>query len=152
LTISLESPGSIKSEAKPIEPDGSEKAMMERAWAETFAREWIAHWNAHDLNRILAHYADEFEMTSPLIVERMAISSGKLKGKHAVGDYWGKGLAAMPEMRFELRDVMVGVSSIAILYENVTLSRTVLEYIEFDAQRRAVRSEALYRPSPVLPD
>jgi len=27
------------------------------------AQEWIAAWNAHDLERILAHYADDVELT-----------------------------------------------------------------------------------------
>ena len=118
--------------------------MIERAWAEAFAREWIADWNAHDLERILAHYADDFEMTSPLIVERMGISSGRLEGKEAIRPYWSQGLAAMPQLRFELLNVMVGVNSVAIVYESVPLSRVVIERIEFDEQRRAVRAEALY--------
>ena len=29
--------------------------------ARTFAEEWVAAWNAHDLERILAHYSDEFK-------------------------------------------------------------------------------------------
>ena len=40
--------------------------MIERAWAEEFARDWVESWNSHDLERMLAHYADDFEMTSPL--------------------------------------------------------------------------------------
>jgi len=125
--------------------------MLERAWAESFARDWIAGWNAHDLERILAHYADDFEMTSPLIVERMGISSGRLKGKEAIGLYWSRGLAATPELRFELLDVMVGVNSLAIVYKSATLSRIVIEHIEFDEKRRAARAEALHgapRASP----
>jgi len=58
--------------------------MIERSWAEDFARDWIESWNAHDLERILGHYADDFEMTSPLIVQRLGITDGKLKGKDAV--------------------------------------------------------------------
>lgn len=61
--------------------------MIERAWAEAFARDWIDGWNAHDLERILAHYADDFEMTSPLIVQRMGVPGGKLKGKEAIRAY-----------------------------------------------------------------
>ncbi len=120
--------------------------MIERAWAEAFAREWIAGWNAHDLDRILAHYAEDFQMTSPLIVERMGLVGGTLKGKEAVGRYWARGLAATPLLRFELIDVMVGVSSLAIVYDSVTLGRTVIERIEFDEERRAVRAEALHGP------
>src|ERR1700723_3107179 len=38
--------------------------MMTSELALRFA-EWIAAWNAHDLPRILSHYADDFEMSSP---------------------------------------------------------------------------------------
>ena len=38
--------------------------MMENGFAERFANVWIAAWNSHDLERILAHYEDEFEMSS----------------------------------------------------------------------------------------
>ena len=31
------------------------KAKITREFAEGFAGEWIAAWNAHDLERILAH-------------------------------------------------------------------------------------------------
>ena len=32
---------------------------MTREEALGFAREWVAAWNAHDLGRILSHYADD---------------------------------------------------------------------------------------------
>ena len=31
-------------------------------FARRFAEEWIAAWNAHDLERILAHYTDDFDV------------------------------------------------------------------------------------------
>ena|SRR5579872_6571389 len=120
--------------------------MIERAWAEAFARDWIDAWNAHDLARILAHYADDFEMTSPLIVQRLGVAAGKLKGKEAIRAYWGQGLAAAPNLHFTLLDIMVGVNSLAILYESATLSRVVVERIEFDAEGRGARAEALHGP------
>ena len=118
--------------------------MIERAWAEEFARDWVESWNSHDVERVLAHYADNFEMTSPLIVQRFGIVDGKLKGKDAVRRYWGQSLANTPELRFKLIDVIVGVNSVAIVYESVTLARTVVEYIEFNEQRLGVQAEALH--------
>jgi hypothetical protein len=120
---------------------------IDREWAEAFAREWIDAWNAHDLERIFSHYVDDFEMTSPLIVQRMGIESGHLKGKDAIRPYWGQGLARSPPLRFDLLDVMVGVNSIGIRYKSVTAGLTVVERIEFNQDRRAVRAEALYGPS-----
>ena len=34
---------------------------------EKFARDWIEGWNTHALERVLSHYADDFEMSSPFI-------------------------------------------------------------------------------------
>jgi ketosteroid isomerase-like protein len=45
--------------------------MIDREFALEFAAEWVRAWNAHDLERIFAHYADDFEMVLPFIVERM---------------------------------------------------------------------------------
>lgn len=60
--------------------------MIDQHWAQAFAREWIAAWNAHDMDRILSHYADDFEMSSPLIVERLGLP----------------GLSMRPALQFEL--------------------------------------------------
>ena len=85
-------------------------------------------------------------MASPVIVERMGVASGRLKGKEAIRRYWGQGLAGAPNLRFELLQVMVGVNSLAIVYKSVTAGRTVIERIEFDDHGKAVQAEALYGP------
>ena len=46
--------------------------MITRGQAEKFARDWIESWNAHDLDRILAHYTAGFEMSSPYIFKSLA--------------------------------------------------------------------------------
>lgn len=85
-------------------------------FARRFAGEWIAAWNAHDLERILSHYTDDFEMSSPVIVQLMGEPTGTLKGKAAVRDYWTKALDRLPDLRFELVDVYAGASSVVIHY------------------------------------
>jgi len=49
--------------------------------AREFAAEWIAAWNSHDLDRILEHYSDDFEITTPMIKMAMGVDTGCLKGK-----------------------------------------------------------------------
>jgi ketosteroid isomerase-like protein len=61
-----------------------ESFMIDPAWAHDFAKEWIAAWNSHDLDRILSHYVEDFEMSSPLIVERKIDPGGVLRGKAAI--------------------------------------------------------------------
>jgi ketosteroid isomerase-like protein len=115
--------------------------MLDVEFAREFAREWVAAWNAHDIERILAHYADDFEMTSPLIVERMGEPSGTLRGKQAIRPYWERGLAATPALHFELEAVFTGVRSLALLYRSNTRGR-VVEVIEFNEALRACRGSA----------
>jgi ketosteroid isomerase-like protein len=83
-------------------------------FARRFAQEWIAAWNAHDLERVLEHYEDDFEMSSPVIVSLMGEPSGKLKGKAAVGAYWKKALEKIPDLHFELVTVLAGVDSVTL--------------------------------------
>ena len=40
--------------------------MLTREEAHRFAEHWITAWNAHDLDRIMAHYETEVELSSPV--------------------------------------------------------------------------------------
>jgi ketosteroid isomerase-like protein len=118
---------------------------VDAAWARAFAEEWCAAWNAHDLERILSHYTDDFEMRSPIIVERMGEPSGRLRGKAAIRAYWGPALGLQPPIRFELIDAYAGVDQIVIHYRSVA-RKLVTEVLELDAERRVVRGSACYGP------
>ena len=122
--------------------------MIDAKWAKEFAHEWIEAWNAHDLNRILSHYTDDFEMRSPIIVERMGVPSGVLKGKIAVGAYWGPGLTASSQLKFVLHDVLLGTNSIALYYYNVTRGRMVAEILTLNDQHQVVSGSAHYAAEP----
>ena len=122
---------------------GACRGVLSADFARRFAAEWIATWNSHDLDRILAHYTDDFEMCSPLIVERVGEASGCLRGKQKVGAYWKIGLAASPPLRFELIDVFTGVGSLTIYYRSVGRS-VATEVLEFDGDCHVVRGRAHY--------
>ena len=83
---------------------------MEKGFAERFAKEWVAAWNSHDLVRILSHYEDDFEMSSPIITALVGEPSGRLRGKTA------KALQSIPNLRFELLTALAGVNSITVYY------------------------------------
>ncbi len=51
---------------------------------------------------------------------------------------------AKPPLHFELRDVLVGVDTIAIYYRNVFRNRMVAEVLRFDDQYRVVNGAGLY--------
>jgi ketosteroid isomerase-like protein len=41
--------------------------------AKRFAFEWVEAWNRHDIDAVLAHYSDDFEMTTPMIQRVLGI-------------------------------------------------------------------------------
>jgi ketosteroid isomerase-like protein len=119
-----------------------ESSMTEQQ-AQTLAREWIDAWNDHDLDRILAHYAEDVVLTSPLAAERLGDPSGSVRGKAALRAYFAMGLAAFPELHFDLRDVMWGVSSVVLYYVNQRGTMTG-EFMELAETGEVLRVVANY--------
>lgn len=116
---------------------------MDKAFAEHFAADWIESWNAHDLGRVLSHYAEDFEMSSPYIVQMAGEPSGTLRGKASIGAYWNKALDLIPELQFELVSVLAGVNSITLYYKGAR-SRLVAEVFHFGPDRKVARAFAHY--------
>ncbi|TAL06524.1 MAG: nuclear transport factor 2 family protein [Porticoccaceae bacterium] len=116
--------------------------MIDADFAAHFAADWIAAWNAHDLDRILAHYSDDFEMSSPVIVQIAGEPSGRLKGKAAVGAYWAKALVLIPELHFELVTTLLGVDSVTLYYKGVR--GMAAEVFFFGPERKVARACAHY--------
>lgn len=87
------------------------------AFAKALADAWISAWNERDLPAVLAMYADDVEFASPLVVTFAGAPSGTLRGKAALRDYWARALAAIPELRLELEDLLVGVECLTIVYQ-----------------------------------
>jgi hypothetical protein len=117
--------------------------MIDRQFAERFAREWTEAWNSRDLDRILSHYAEDFEFSSPRIVELMGEPTGALAGKDAIRPYWARALARTPELKFELLTVLLGINSLVLYYKGST-GRLAAEVFEFDEHGVVQKSAAHY--------
>ncbi len=89
---------------------------MKKSLAQKFAREWVAAWNSHDLDKILLHYTDDFELSSPIIKIIANEESGVLKGKEAIKAYWSKALQLNPNLKFEFINAFTGVVSVIVNY------------------------------------
>jgi len=105
--------------------------VQTREQALIFALDWIEAWNTHDLDRILSHYTDDFELTTPFIVTVMNDPSGTLKGKARIREYWARALERFPDLKFELVDVFVGVRSLVICYRAL-LGKVATEVLFFN--------------------
>lgn len=116
---------------------------MDKTFAEHFANDWIDSWNSHDLQRILSHYADDFKMTSPVIIQIANKPSGTLQGKAEVEAYWAKALQLIPDLHFELISTLVGVNSITLYYKGAK-GRLAAEVFHFGPDQKVVKAFAHY--------
>jgi hypothetical protein len=123
---------------------------MTEAEAQDFAQEWIAAWNSHDLERILKHYAEDVEVTSPLAEVVLGPGRTTIKGKPAVREYWSAGLAKYPDLHFRLFRAYAGPRSVVLHYQGVQALMGA-ECLEFDAAGLVRRVLAHYAlgPDPV---
>lgn len=117
--------------------------MLTKATAYQFAHEWIEAWNSHDLNGVLEHYTDDFEMSTPFIAKFMNELSGTLYGKEAVKAYWQQALQKIPDLHFELIEVLYSVDSLCIYYNSVLGLRAV-EWFLFDSNGKVKKAIAHY--------
>ena len=129
---------------KDVIPNNIWRAVMiEKGFAEEFARDWIESWNSHDLDRILSHYSDQFEMSSPKIIQIAGEPSGTLKGKKAVGSYWSRALELIPDLRFEIVTTLIGVESITLYYKSAG-GQLAAEVFYFGSDHKVLRADAHY--------
>ncbi len=87
---------------------------MTREFATAFAREWVKAWNAHDIEKILSHYSEDFIIETPMAIKLYPQSHGIVVGKSEVRKYWTIGLERSPDLKFELLDLLIGVNSIGL--------------------------------------
>jgi predicted ester cyclase len=111
------------------------------AWR--LATDWIAAWNAHDLEAIVTHYEETVELTSPVAAQLLGAADGKVNGKAKLRAYFQRGLEAYPELRFQLEDVLWGVSSVVLCYKNQRGTRSA-EFMELSESGKVVRVVANY--------
>ncbi|MDV3002581.1 MAG: hypothetical protein N5P05_004236 (plasmid) [Chroococcopsis gigantea SAG 12.99] len=112
--------------------------------ATRFAYNWIEDWNNHDLDAVLSHYADDFEFASPLIPSIAGEKGGVLCGKVAVRAYWERGLEQIPDLHFDLKEVLVGINSVTLYYRGHR--GMVAEVFMFDSTGKVKKALACYAP------
>ncbi|WP_340314448.1 nuclear transport factor 2 family protein [Rhizorhabdus argentea] len=97
----------------------------------TFAAQWCAGWNAHDLDRVLAHFHEDVVFTSPVAASLLPETAGVLRGKAALRSYWAEGLRRIPDLHFTVEAVFAGINTLVIQYLNQK-GVTVSEVLVFD--------------------
>jgi hypothetical protein len=118
-------------------------ALLAEKFAVDFAAEWIAAWNAHDLDLILKHYARDIEFTSPFVRRLLPTNEKTLRGIDLLRIYFSHALNAYPDLRFVARRVYSGEHSLVIEYESVA-NLLAAEMMEFNDQALVCRVRAHY--------
>ncbi|MBO9694741.1 MAG: nuclear transport factor 2 family protein [Sphingopyxis sp.] len=97
-----------------------------------FAAKWCEAWNAHDLDRVLAHFHDDVLFTSPVAASLLPETRGVVRGKAALRAYWEEGLRRIPDLHFSIEAVFAGIDTLVIQYRNQK-GVSVSEVLIFDA-------------------
>lgn len=116
---------------------------MDLEEAKRLAEHWVGAWNSHDIDAVLTHYTDDFEMTTPMIRRVLGIDSGTLKGQRAVGGYWRAALKRAPDLKFSVIEVTCGVGSVSIYY-NAVMEKKAIETFFFNGEGKVYKALATY--------
>jgi ketosteroid isomerase-like protein len=111
--------------------------------ARELARDWVEAWNTHNLDRIMSHYAEDVILISPVAAQLLDEPSGTVTGKEALRNYFKKGLEVYPNLKFELLDVMWGISSLVLYYINHKGTKTG-EFMEVSSTGKVIKVVAHY--------
>jgi SnoaL-like domain len=111
-----------------------------------FEQEWIEAWNAHDIDRVLAHYRDDVRFVSPFAA-RFGARHGVIRGLSGLRDYFERALASYPELHFQPIAALGGIRSLALHYRSVE-GRQAIEVMELDAHGQVRRAAAHYGAVP----
>lgn len=117
--------------------------MLTETEARQFAQHWIQAWNSRDLEQILQHYDDEVVLNSPVATRILNDPLGNVRGKSALREYFTRGLAAYPQLSFQLLDVLWGLSSIVLYYVNQNGGKTA-EFMQLNDRQKVTRVVANY--------
>ncbi len=107
-----------------------------------FAHHWLDAWNRHHLDDILSHYHHDVVFHSPMIARFTTASGGVLSGTEALRAYWSRALKALPDLHFELIEVLSGQQSVTLYYRGH--QSNVAETFHFDSEGLVRESHACY--------
>ncbi|MGI8777150.1 MAG: nuclear transport factor 2 family protein [Acidimicrobiales bacterium] len=117
-----------------------------RAWR--LVERWESAWNDHDLDAILECYRDDVELRSPFVRWADGADTGLLRGKAAVGEYFASALDRFPDLRLDVRDVVVGPDRVTVYHVGVSNFLSI-ETMFFDGDGCVRRVDVQYRASGV---
>ncbi|OBI45421.1 nuclear transport factor 2 family protein [Mycobacterium sp. E796] len=111
-----------------------------------FSEQWVAAWNARDVESVLKHFHEDVVFTSPVAAELLPETAGLVCGKSALRYYWTQALQRIPGLRFVIEGVYQGIDTVVIAYRNED-DKLVSEVLRFSGDL-VVEGHGTYLVSP----
>ncbi|HEY3941107.1 MAG TPA: nuclear transport factor 2 family protein [Acidimicrobiales bacterium] len=110
------------------------------------ADRWIAAWNDHDIDAIMASYSEDVDFVASTVVQRWSREDGRLRGKAELRRHFELGLELAPHLRFTEESFLTSPAGYALLYRRENRNR-VLDAVELNSNGEAARVRAFYESS-----
>lgn len=107
------------------------------------AAQWYEAWNARDVARIGALYAEDIEFSSPFVAALGFAQDGVIHGKAQLLAYVEMALPRVPDLKFEPQAICAGCHGHTLIYRNQS-GVLVAEAHEFNALGLIERASAAY--------
>jgi ketosteroid isomerase-like protein len=120
--------------------------MIDMDVANKLAQDWIDAWNRHDIDAIMAHYTEDVEFWSPMIVKLLGNASGKIVGKPELRAYFTRGLELSTGLHFTLIELLVGIDSVTIYFRRHD-NTVAAEVMALNAESLVTMVRAHYTPT-----
>lgn len=85
---------------------------MDHVYASSFVDSWVGAWSTSEVDRILSHFADDPQFTSPIAARQLADTGDVLGGKDGLRFNWHLGLDRIPDFHFTGREIFIGVDGV----------------------------------------
>ena len=113
--------------------------MLTEEQTEAFVQDWFHAWNRHDIEAVLSRYAENAEVTSPLVAKFMPASGGAIHGVAELRIYFKALMGLRNDLYLEPIDCFMGAESLVLHYRGLACLR-VAEVVELDDAGKVTRT------------
>ncbi|CAN1552912.1 SnoaL-like domain containing protein [Caulobacteraceae bacterium] len=109
----------------------------------TFAATWIADWNGHDVEKILAHYSEDVIFHSPKVAIRTKGVKTFFTSREELRPYFSYAFQIRPQLQFTLLGICQDQQGLALIYRDET-GATATELMDLNELGQVRFARVLY--------
>jgi hypothetical protein len=106
-----------------------------------YANRLLEAWNAHDLDAVVACYAENVDFAIPAAAEGR--EDRRLRGREELREHFARGLELAPNLALTEESLLVGPGGFALLYRREDGHRAI-EAVELDGSGLVARARVYY--------